>query len=263
MGKKNISNTPLQHVNSFSEEEYESIRTEMIERISTINSVSNTAITTAISTWTAGLALLIFLISKDGVINDYSLVAAGFINSLFFLAPILFFLPLAIKSGENINQIGSISIYIRVFYEYIHMNNYGKELKLFNWELSNNLVSDINVYRGKNSKPLMLYNEEFTILALVSFGMYFATIIVNILRILDTNISFVPVLSIILVYIILIIVAAIFIMRIHKASSIKAFMEKSKYFTRAYINRAIELGLIDKKDFQKAYNYLNPERRLN
>ena len=41
-----------------------------------------------------------------------------FFMSMVFVVPIYFFIPLAVKSGENLVQIASISAYIRVFYEY-------------------------------------------------------------------------------------------------------------------------------------------------
>ena len=53
-------------------------------------------------------------------------------------------------------QIDSISVYIRVFYDYPVEKNKDNR----NWETSNNLMSDSNVNRGKRSKYIRMYNEE-------------------------------------------------------------------------------------------------------
>ena len=61
-----------------------------------------------------------------------------FFNSIFY------FVPLAIKSGENLTQMVSLSAYIRVFYDY----PFQKNLKM-NWETSNNLLSVVNTDKKK------------------------------------------------------------------------------------------------------------------
>ena len=244
----------------YSDNEYNSLRTEMIERISSIYTISNLAITTVISAWTAGLALLIFLLSKDATIDAYYITFAGFIDSLFFLAPILFFLPIVTKNSENLNQIASLSAYIRVFYEYIRPKYKNGDIDRYSWEYSNNLVSNINVDRGKKSISLKLYNEEYTLLSILSFLMYLATAIINIKKAFDSNLT--PYLHLIIValYSSLILIAFIFIIKIHKTSSIKNFMKKGIFYTERYINRAIELKLIPENQFQKVYNDLDPEK---
>ena len=103
----------------FSENEYLSIRTEMVERIKLLNSQSFTALASIVAFWSIGLNFKIELITKniyaDKIFNQ---VLLNFMGTVIFLIPLFLFLPLSIKSGENLRQIASISVYIRVFYDY-------------------------------------------------------------------------------------------------------------------------------------------------
>ena len=110
----------------FSEDEYASIRNEMIQRINTINSQASTAVVTILSTWAAALTLSLELIKNIELApNDLLLIII--IRTVIFLVPIFYFIPLAAKSGENVTQIVSISAYIRVFYDYLSFKNNTKK----------------------------------------------------------------------------------------------------------------------------------------
>lgn len=129
----------------FNTQEYASIRSELVQRLSAINAQSHTAILTIITAFGAGITLN-YNTQVDQIENMVEFISLNIIRSLIFLIPILYFLPLAVKSGENLIQIASLSAYIRVFYDYISDNS-----KKMNWETSNNILSNANVDRGKRS----------------------------------------------------------------------------------------------------------------
>lgn len=123
MVKQNDQNKSQQMNNyKFSDQEYTSIRAEMIQRIDAINSQIMTAIVTIISSWVAGLTLLIEE-TKIENLSFSNLLLIDLVRTFVFLIPIFYFIPLAIKSGENLTQIVSISAYIRVFYDYSSIKN--------------------------------------------------------------------------------------------------------------------------------------------
>ena len=170
----------------FSEAEYESIRTEVINRINAIYSQSNTALTTLISTWVAGITLFIFLTGDRQALPYYAEIVMRFFTSLVFLIPVFFFIPLAIKSGENLTQIASISAYIRVFFEYLGEKSDDTSLPRYGWEITNTLVSNINAFRKNKSKFILRVNDEFTILSIISVIIYCINAGLNIVTILET-----------------------------------------------------------------------------
>lgn len=90
-----------------SDQEYETLRSEILNRTTLINSQSSNAIVTVISSWAAGITLLGLTTSQG--IGPHTLINLCYIASIIFLVPAFYFLPLAIKSGENLQQIVAIS----------------------------------------------------------------------------------------------------------------------------------------------------------
>lgn len=154
--------------NFFSENEYISIRTELIERIRLLNSQSFTVLATVISFWTVGFTFKAQVLEKVYSLDIIQQIIINFLSALIFLIPLFLFTPLSAKSGENLSQIASLSAYIKVFFDYPVVVD--KENK--NWETSNNLLSNSNVDRGKESNFMKLYNEDYTILSIISFIIY-------------------------------------------------------------------------------------------
>ena len=107
-------------------------------------------------------------LGKDAKFGVYEEIQMRFLSAAIFIIPILFFVPLAVKSGENLIQIASISTYIRIFYEYPTIDR----KKSWNWESSNNLLSNANVDRKKKSFAMKFFNLEYTILSICSFGIF-------------------------------------------------------------------------------------------
>ncbi len=149
--------------------EYNSLRQELITRITLINNQAHTAILTILTIWSAGFVLLSKIFDFKNNDQFYSPLVLVFLINFIFLIPIFYFIPLSIKSGENIAQIASISAYIKVFYEYKSLKSNGV---FFNWETTNNAASSVNVDRDKASRPMLLFNEEYTILSLSSLVIY-------------------------------------------------------------------------------------------
>lgn len=239
--------------------EYTALKNEMNTRLSLINNQASTAIVTIISAWAAGITLMVIFLQKEtSEMNSFIII--GFLESFIFLIPILYFIPLSIKSGENIWQIASLSAYIKVFYEYRSINN---ESYLMNWETSNNLMSAVNINRGLKSLPMLLFNEEYTILSSVSFVLYCTSAIYSIksLNVYQADISLRILFISLLVMLGLVGIIAICI--IHKTSCMNnAMMKNSEIYLRAYIRRAIELGVISPQDLSNIENELNPKKTL-
>lgn len=238
---------------TFSTHEYDSLRSEMISRIEIINSQSNLAITTILSTWTVGFAIIFAI--NEFEIKSYVLSLA---SVCIFLIPIFYFIPLSIKSGENIRQIASISAYIRVFYDYF---SFKQKKEIFNWETSNNIYSYINVNRGKPSILMRLYNEEYVVLSITSLGLYISMSIFSLYHSLpDKVIEPYYTLFVIFLFIFAIVgIASIFV--IQKASCMNnSMMKNTIFYVNAYIDRAIELNLLSKDNKQYILDFLDSFR---
>lgn len=152
----------------FNSNEYMSLRTELIQRLAIINSQSHTAIITIITAFGAGISLG-YGGKMNAAENSIGYISLHIIRAVIFLIPIAYLVPLSVKSGENLIQIASLSAYIRVFYD-MPLNRNGR----MNWETSNNILSSANVDKGKKSENMgmKLYNEEYTVLATVSFLLF-------------------------------------------------------------------------------------------
>lgn len=250
---------------TFSEAEYSSLRSELVSRIGLINSQSSTALTTIISTWAAGLTLLIFLSGQNNQLSDYPELIIRFINSLIFLIPVAYFIPLAIKSGENLTQIASISAYIRVFFEYLREQADDTALPRYSWEATNTLVSNINALRKDKGKLMLMFNEEFTILSSASVMIYFVSAGLNIATVYKS--ASVPSLIynlMTVLYLLFAILAIIMVVTIHRSSCVKRnLIAKSPIYIEAYIHRAVDFGLLNSNQVEKAWKKLNPDNRLN
>ena len=234
--------------------EYNSLRQELITRITLINNQAHTAILTILTIWSAGFVLLVKIYELDKNEQLFSPHMLVFIVNLIFLIPIFYFIPLSVKSGENITQIASISAYIKVFYEYKSLRGNGD---FFNWETSNNATSTVNVDRGKISRPMRYFNEEYTILSLsslaiyiiVSFNLYFEYFFEMILAIKIIYLA---------IFTIFLFLGTYFCFFIHKSSNMKiAMMENTVSYWNQYLKRAVEIGFISKTD------YLNAKKQLN
>ena len=181
-----------------------------------------------------------------------------------FMVPIIYFLPLAIKSGENLIQIASLSAYIKVFYEY--RTSVGDcDMELFNWETSNNLISNVNVDRGKASKYMKQYNGEYTYLALSSLSFFIVRAIFSVIELYNIyNFSWKFIVLISIMYFSLLIVSILRCWEIHKVSNVKETMMKStNELISQYLDRAVELKYISQDKRETAFTFLNPKKSID
>ena len=147
--------------NEFSIEEYTSIRAELIERIKIMNSQEASALVAIITSWAAGFTFANEILTKKFIMLDsFGTVVFQCLQTFIFLIPIFYFVPLAIKSGENLTQMVSLSAYIRVFYDY----PFQKKYKKMNWETSNNLLSVVNT--DKKEKRQLQKKSDYMIIEL-------------------------------------------------------------------------------------------------
>lgn len=247
----------------FSEAEYNSLRMEMIERIRLLNSQSFTALATIISFWAAGLTFKVALMADSIKASDYEIGVMEFLNGIIFLVPVILFMPLSVKSGENLTQIASLSAYIRVFYEY--PLSHTKQNR--NWEISNNLLSAANVDRKNKSLNMRFYNGEYTILSCVSFGIYIILMILHIRNLFGIynkkSISYVNLILIVIMYIIVFALFILAVIFVHSVASMKnTLMKGTVYYVNGYLKRAVELGIIKNEDLDKAIKELNPLKEI-
>lgn len=84
----------------FSENEYISIRTEIIERTKILNSQAFTALATIVSFWTAGFTFKVALLSNNISFPELNeQIIMEFSGAIIFLIPLFLFIPLSVKSG--------------------------------------------------------------------------------------------------------------------------------------------------------------------
>lgn len=238
----------------FNIQEYAYIRAEIIQRISIIHSQTYTAIVTIITTFGAGLSLNY---TADNVVDNNSfnneIILLTLIRSFIFLIPILYLFPLAVKSGENLIQIASLSAYIRVFYDYI-----SERKNKMNWEISNNILSNGNIDRGAKNFLAKFFNGEYTILAIISL-ILFIIFSVNSIITLESAVERKYLIMIVVLYCIITIILLCVIILIHKSSSMKCtIMRYTPIYIEVYIKRAVQLGIIEESNIEKAKKELNP-----
>lgn len=122
----------MENQNAFNEEEYSALRAETCTRIEIMNSQATSALTTALATWVMGFTLLGFQVTSQP--TDIMAVLLPLGQIVAFLATILLLLPMATKSGENLQQMVSLGAYIRVFYDEASQVNFSAESAKFYWE---------------------------------------------------------------------------------------------------------------------------------
>ena len=258
-------NNNITKKHAFSKDEYTSLRSELIARIGMINSQSHSAILTIVSTWVAGITILVFIsgstfrqLGAAGSLNNIEYI--DLMGTFIFLIPILYFMPLAVKSGENLTQIASISAYIRVFYEYLSERS---QTDRYGWETTNNLVSSVNVDRGRKSFIMKFLNEEYSILSLCSLVLFSIRAIISAIYFFDVYVSNAQRIIMTVIYMLLLALAVCACVFIHKASSVKrVFMHASKQYVESYIKRAVEMGIIPKEEYYIAIDELDPARSI-
>lgn len=165
----------------FSLEEYNSLRNETVERISIMNNQASSAFGLLLTTWGAGFTLLGILVSfqvsgKEEISFLFLLLLS--IGQVFaFLSSLLMLVPMAIKSGENLRQMISLGVYIRVFYDYA--SKYRNCTQRFSWDTADKQVSAFTTIKGTNKFWLRQFNAEYIILGFISTTFLFISYVYN------------------------------------------------------------------------------------
>ena len=247
--------------------EYKSLRDELISRNSIINSQASTAVVTIISAWAAAFTFRMSIMSNlsdNADFDIYEEIQMRFLSAAIFIIPILFFVPLAVKSGENLIQIASISTYIRIFYEYPTM----EKKKSWNWESANNLLSNANVDRKKQSFAMKFFNLEYTILSICSFLIFIFFSVIDFNQIYNQYVLRGKIRTgdyVICVFasIILTILAIVSIFFIYRNSCMKyTLMSDTEKYLFAYIEVARKRKIITEKQVEDAKQKMNPRENI-
>lgn len=156
---------------TISEDEYTSLRNELIQRILLINSQATNAITVVLTMWAAGLGLFGIQVANLDKFDELHNFILCFGEAGTFFCAILILIPLALKSGENLRQQAAISSYIRFFYYELVKEKKIKSNIIYPWEYVSEVTNEIYINK-KNQKRktlLVMTNAEYPILGLVSF----------------------------------------------------------------------------------------------
>lgn len=232
--------------------EYDSLRAEQVSRIEAMYNMSSGAVTVLLTSLAAGLSLLAIYYFQDTITDICSLLWLGFFQSMLAIFPIIFMVPISVRSGENIQQITRISCYIRVFYEYQN-----KDLeKCLYWETATNRSRSLLNQRNKN-KISFIFNEEYTILSVCSLFVYIFFCILSIqycYTLLEKESSNLDVTSHIsvnntiylinLLRIIFLLIAIVLVFYIHSKSSVKNNVHN---LWNSYIQEFLMWGQCDKR----------------
>lgn len=229
----------------FSEAEYNTLREETITRITLINQQASTAIVTIISVWAAGIGMLVMISGKE-IADTYSILGLNFVNACIFLVPIFYFIPLAIKSGENLKQLAAISAYIKVFYDSLSVRN---SKDLMNWETSNYLLGFLNTKNDKNNLWVYFYNEEYTILAFFSYVFYVIWSWMAYGKCKSLYVTCSERYIYLTIFIVLGIIGVLAIAIIYRESSAQnAIVGKTQYYIEKYAEYAYILGVLSREE---------------
>lgn len=244
----------------FNQQEYMRLRNEIDTRITLINSQSNMVLLSIFSAWGFGASSEYDINTEkvEGFEELLNIVMSNFAKPLIFLIPILYLFPIAIKSGENLIQLASLSAYIRVFFD--SSSPYKNKM---NWETSNNILSNVNADKGKKSFYMKFFNEEYTVLATVSFLLYGFFSIISAMN-LKTVVAEKYFVFFVLAYVFIGLFSICLIVSIHRNSSAKhTLMKYTPIYVEGYIKRALELGYIGEDDVERLRESLNPNRSMD
>ena len=227
--------------------EYNSLRQEILERITLMNSQNSSAIQVIIPLWVAGFTLMGIRLGGD---IDSIMVKIGLCwgESIAFYVVIPILCSMAIRSAENIRQIAALGSFIRVHYELlpkvIGTNNKGAEQ--FFWESMDAAASKLKKSDEKTClqkrflNGLIFYNREYLWMALTSLAFWVVSLISFRLTVLQNeDISKIVVFFSIVRQILIIIdgiIALLFLLRVFSDTSVSMiFNMHYKACIRVYI----------------------------
>lgn len=242
---------------SFSVDEYSTLRNEIIQRISIMNNQAANAFGIILTVWAAGFSCLGILMANKATLDYYSLAWLSFCQLGAFVISLFIILPMAIKSGENISQIISIGIYIRIFYFYVP-HHHDPTGDIFGWEYANPLINKSTT--PKQLRPIEgiinnRLNSEYTILGVASLLFIFGSILINYSIVRQSSY-----IGLILAgYAVILLLSIAYIGIISLQSNIKRNAKRAAgLYVKQYLTLAVEEGFLKKQDLKKAWKELHP-----
>lgn len=242
--------------------EYQTLRNEIVERISIINSQASNAMSLIITTWAAGFALLGVQATNKTISEDMIILLSVGEEIAFFFA-ILFLLPMAVKSGENLKQLASLGIYIRVFYEFVPRYR-GEKKDLYLWETADKHINICATSKGLSDKVIQMYNMEYVLLGLLSFAFWILVAAYHVSIVFDNKGNGWE-LSVLIIILVLVSFGALLVLRlVYKQSNNRDNMMKlTEEYTRKYLLLAVHMNYISEDDIKGAWDELNPKNGLD
>lgn len=231
--------------------EYNLLRQEINNRISIVNSQAHTAILTILTIWGTGFLLFTNAINvmKDDRQSPLLFIA---LISVIFLVPVFYFIPLSVKSGENIIQITSIAAYIKIFYEFktIKKRNY-----TFCWETVHTPSSTFFSEKGKARNYFLMFNAEYTILSCCSILIFIIICLIFFnLCYFEMSVLEKTFFKIFFVSSLILGICGCFL--IHKNSSInKIYKYKVKDYIKKHLETALKIKFYSYSEYKEAWSF--------
>lgn len=236
-----------------SEMEYKSLRDEILQRISLMNTQATSAITIVLTMWASGLGLVGIQMT-----NLYKLTSTFHISLCFgeigcFFCSLLVLIPLSLKSGENLMQQIAIGIYLKIFYFSLIKERKIRSKIIYPWEYVNGLINPIFTdNNSKNNILLLFMNAEYAVLGFVStvFTLSAAinnfNIMKNFLKTTEYDKLFICIIAVIVIIEILLIIF------IHLITNLKSNITRVHNLkVENYLQTILQINLITPKEYEK------------
>ena len=233
-----------------SKEEYKALRDEMNMRIQLMNTHNLGMITAVFAVWAiVGVLIKDYaqIFSQNATSNSQiSIILYTLLIPFLIIAPIAIIMPLAVKSGDNIGQIISLSAYIKLYAE---LPSYLANTDEFiGWES----LQKKEIEHKLSGKFL---NSEYLILSIISVCMFVAVSAIicgyGIAAGLKVLFYIIPVLTALAV------LGIITVKFIASKSSTKLFIKRRDEYYKDYCEFAVQSGTITQKEIDDYNNYID------
>lgn len=253
--------------------EYSSLRSETCTRIEIMNSQSTSALTTALATWVIGFTLLGFQVTSKPEPNNIMTFLLPLGQIVAFLSSIIMLLPMASKSGENLQQMVSLGAYIRIFHDEASQTVPNDSPKFY-WETVDKKMNSLLNSNSNSSKIIehtlfrlisksAIFNSEYVCLSLVSNAFF---LLAGIDFIYSLYIAFRSTTTCMVAVILLVFVEFLMIITIREINRISSgrlnLMETYRTYLVKYFEFAVYYGIFDIEKAQQVWNDINQDKTL-
>lgn len=208
------------------EKEYAALREEIVNRIQIMNTHNVAMITVVVAIWAvAGLLFGEAIKSESETVQ----IVGSILSSFLMLVPTFIITPLAVKSGDNLDQIASIAGYMKVFVELPTILNENE--KRLAWE----------AYQKKGiikKSRLKFFNSEYLLLSVCAIvlyvGIFIASFVIYSVTLLKNWYVFI-------IFGLLLIFGIFFAVVTSKNSSSNSFLQSIDVFANSYLDKLAEM----------------------